>query len=217
VESDVYAEYRTFKENPDNEEIKWAQVNDSRIYNFIEHIESKQMNNPIHAFKEVDDIINHLKLQFAGLFKEFLTSLNEQQPISRLDGKLDELTGMFQLILKSQGGGDSSTDNTAEIVKALSTELKQRDEDRAFYSSDAINHMIDRHQVPRDAIKKIYDKASSYLDFTSALNKLLEERDIKCSRLTWGVDGDLKYHLNLRKGNEEELETPKSAAKVKKK
>lgn len=217
IESDVYAEYRTFKKNAENKEIEWAQVDDSKVYKFIEHIESQQMNNPIHSFKEVDDIINHLKSQFAGLFKDFLTTQGEQQPINRLDTKIDELTNMFQLILKSQSSNATGDlGNTAEIVKEISEALRVRDEERAFHSSDTINHMIEQHGLSKDEIKDLYDKAVSYSDFIARLKVLMDKNTIVCHRLSWNPDADLKYHLNSRKPDANSLQKATASKKDKK-
>lgn len=205
IEADVFAEYDTYKNNLENnafkkkkvnldEDFNWAKVNDPRIYKFIQKIESQTRNNPIHSFKEVDDIISHLKSQFAGLFREFLSSQKERGPIGKLDQKISELTNMFKLILDTQ---DTANTNTAEIVEGISQKLIERESEKVFNSSEMIQHLARVHDLDIEKMRSSYNESNNYEDFQESINAMLQAKDETCGRMRW-KDPELKYHLNSK-------------------
>ena len=91
IESNVYAEYRTFLKNKDNKNIVFAHVDSVNIFHFIEDILSKPRNNPIKTFEKFDEIENWLKEQWAGLFRELLNRKMQQNQIKTLATEVEEL------------------------------------------------------------------------------------------------------------------------------
>lgn len=79
VENSVYHEFRTFEINRDSK-IKWASVDNPKIFEFLSEIYLLKNNNPIQPFETSFDITSNLKEQWAGLFQRLLTqqSLNVQ-------------------------------------------------------------------------------------------------------------------------------------------
>ena len=72
VEREVYHEFRTFERNKDAK-IKWASVDNPRIYQFISEVYDLKNNNPVQPFETSFDITANLKDQWAGLFQRLLT------------------------------------------------------------------------------------------------------------------------------------------------
>jgi hypothetical protein len=81
IESNVLSEYSTYKLNKDVKDIKYNFVNDVRIYSFIEQVYKLPNNNPIAKFETSSDIVEYLRMQWAGLFQRYL---QEQKRISEL-------------------------------------------------------------------------------------------------------------------------------------
>jgi hypothetical protein len=79
IDKSVSAEYGTYLKNKDTE---WNpnNVDDKRIFSFIEYIKSLGLNNPIKDFEYAKDITIYLSKQFAGLFQKLLS--NQKQGIS---------------------------------------------------------------------------------------------------------------------------------------
>lgn len=71
VEQEVYHEYRTYERNKDSK-IKWASVDNTRIYEFLSEVYSLKNNNPVQPFETSFDITENLKEQWAGLFQRLL-------------------------------------------------------------------------------------------------------------------------------------------------
>jgi hypothetical protein len=71
VERDVYHEYKTYERNREAK-IKWASVDNPRIYEFLSEIYSLKNNNPIQPFETSVDITDNLREQWAGLFQRML-------------------------------------------------------------------------------------------------------------------------------------------------
>ena len=91
IETNVYAEYRTFLRNKENTNIVYAHVDSSNIFRLIEEILSKPRNNPIFTFERFSQIEGWLREQWAGLFREYLNRRSQQQQIAALSAQVDEL------------------------------------------------------------------------------------------------------------------------------
>jgi len=72
VDSAVYAEYRMYLKNKTLDGIQYVAADDKRIFAFVEEMEALPRNNQIIEFRHADEIIGHLREQWAGLFQRFL-------------------------------------------------------------------------------------------------------------------------------------------------
>ena len=81
VESSVLAEYKTYLLNKLVDGIQYQHVDDSRVYSFLEEVHSLPRNNPIIGFDSAQQIIEHLRAQWAGLFQSLLS---EQQRLGQV-------------------------------------------------------------------------------------------------------------------------------------
>jgi len=61
IEKNVLAEFKTFEKNKNNEQIKYASVDDKRIYQFIDEVQTFPVGNPIASFEIASDITIYLK------------------------------------------------------------------------------------------------------------------------------------------------------------
>jgi hypothetical protein len=79
VDSSVYAEYRMYLSNKAVEGIRYVSADDKRILAFIEEIEALPRNNQLIEFRHSDEIVVHLREQWAGLFQRFLQEQEQTQ------------------------------------------------------------------------------------------------------------------------------------------
>lgn len=91
IESNVYAEYRTYLRNKENAKINYAHVDSVNIFSFIEEILSKPRNNPVQHFEKFEQIEQWLRDQWAGLFRELINRKSQQNQIKSLASEISEL------------------------------------------------------------------------------------------------------------------------------
>lgn len=111
VERDVYHEYKTFERNKDSL-VRWASVDNSKIFEFLAEIYSLKNNNPIQPFETSYDITENLKEQWAGLFQRLLAqqSLGIQASLFHdLKQSLENARSLLDVIA-------SQTDRNNEVV-----------------------------------------------------------------------------------------------------
>ncbi|GBG96263.1 DUF4062 domain-containing protein [Lactococcus termiticola] len=124
VQADVYTENKTYQLNKDTESFKTYYADDIKIHQFITDI-NNETNLPMESFKEVADIINALKNQFAGLFQRLI-----QQSATPTDSKTFEdfqaLSNQMAILLRKM---ESQSDTVGKIIDGstfyqLSTTVK---------------------------------------------------------------------------------------------
>lgn len=96
IDKAVDAEYSTYLKNKGSK-IVYAQVDDVRIYEFIEEIRNLKKNNTISTFTTSNDIISFLREQWAGLFQRYLSNLPKQVEIDTIDQLKESLNTVQQL------------------------------------------------------------------------------------------------------------------------
>lgn len=93
VEKSVWVENKFYLQNKDNLKVKYSEVNDIRIHDFIAKVKSLPQNNAIIPFESTGDIINFIREQFAGLFQKLLqekSSISSQSELLQLDQVADK-------------------------------------------------------------------------------------------------------------------------------
>lgn len=127
VDRNVLSEYITYRNNKSTA-IKWAHVDNDRIYKFIEDLYALPNNNAIFGFEDSESIIRILKEQWSGLFQRLLqervisgqvTVAQElAQGLATLKQVLDGVTG-------SDPGYSSNLSNLAAIEHPAFSRLKK--------------------------------------------------------------------------------------------
>lgn len=111
IDKNVHSEFRTYERNKDNKEISYASVDDRKIFNFIEEIQSLPINNPIADFETSSDITDYLKLQWAGLFQRLLAENSKQKEINALDeikSTAKTLNQLVDYLVEERKNGDQA-------------------------------------------------------------------------------------------------------------
>ncbi|TQI71128.1 uncharacterized protein DUF4062 [Gramella sp. Hel_I_59] len=126
IETNVHSEYRTFLQNKSNKAINYAHVDSVNIFHFIEEILSKPRNNPIHHFEKFEQIEKWLKEQWAGSFKELLSTKVRQNEIKTLSteiSELQEINKTLKTYLEAVLSG-SSPDNSSKLIESEKKRLE---------------------------------------------------------------------------------------------
>lgn len=113
IEKNVLAEYDTYVINKGNENIRYASVDNVKIFEHINKIKSMERNNNIKGFETILDITRYLKEQFAGLFQRFLeqqTRIEEYNVIKSLKNTSDTLERLVELMGKENKSKQSEVD-----------------------------------------------------------------------------------------------------------
>jgi hypothetical protein len=109
VEREVYHEFRTYERNRDSK-IRWASVDNPRIYEFLGEAYALKNNNPIQPFETSYDITENLKEQWAGLFQRLLA----QQSLGIQASLFHDLK--------------QSLDNARSLLDVVASQADRRDE-----------------------------------------------------------------------------------------
>lgn len=117
VEAGVYSEYRTFKENRENKSIRYAHVDDVRIYEMIDDIMSQARNNYVKDFSNIEDITNWLRDQWAGIFVDLIRRKNVNSQIKSLEEQISDLVDTIGTLKKY------NEEIIRAVSKAKSTEI----------------------------------------------------------------------------------------------
>lgn len=127
IEKNVYADFETYLKNKSNETISYAHVDSISIFYLIEEIFSQPRNNPMHHFDRYSEIEEWLKGQWAGLFKELLTRMNNQQQFTSLSSQVKELSEVTKTLKTylEQVVTKVAPDDSAEIIKIESKRLRE--------------------------------------------------------------------------------------------
>lgn len=100
IEKQVLAEYETYKKNVDNQTIKYAHVQNVNVFKLIEEIHSRLTGNFIRGFEKFEDISDWLRIQWSGMFADFLKNDKDKIEIESLSAKIDELSAVSNALKK---------------------------------------------------------------------------------------------------------------------
>lgn len=156
IEKSVFHEYQFYKANKETENVKYTAADNIKIYEFIESIEKLQSNNIIHAFESSIDIIQFLKVQWAGLFQRFLA---EQLKIKETKAIKD-------------------IENTAKTLNQLVTFLTEEKRD----SNNAINEILLSNHPAMEQLRNMLNiPFRVFFTNLEELENLLKSRNFKPS------------------------------------
>jgi hypothetical protein len=98
VAANVLAEFDTYLLNKEHEKFKYAAVDNRKIYEFIEEVQSYPNNNAMASFETSENIIDFLKEQWSGLFQRFLQEQSRQKEYRILEDMQKTAHTLNQLV-----------------------------------------------------------------------------------------------------------------------
>lgn len=175
VERDILQEHRTWKLNRHRETeiagepIKFASVDDTRIFRFLDEVYSLTKNNAVFPFGTAHDITRTLKDQWGGLFQKLL--------------QLQEERAQFKLLQELR--------DTSKALQAIALELKSalhmatRIPSERRFGGSALQKAI------RDVLKLSYEPAIGTLE---ELDSVLAANGIELSSTTDPSAANYRYY-----------------------
>ena len=104
IMKDVYVENVTYLKNKDNN-FQPAFADNIKIHEFIAELKSTVKNNPITPFENTSEIIENLKLQFAGMFQRLLAqeaTLSNSKIMHNLQETADNMRDILANFVQEQ-------------------------------------------------------------------------------------------------------------------
>jgi len=195
VESNVYSEYRTFLKNKGNKSTNYAHVDSVNIFHLIEEILSQPKNNPVHAFDKYTEVEGWLKEQWAGLFKDLLTRMSNQQQLSSLSSKVSEL-GEINVTLQRYMERIIKKVSPKESEEIIETESKRLQS--VFILQQLKNNEFIFHFTSRDifTVGEIVDAVQKATSFKKLFEIMTSMRKVE---LLNNVSGELFEDLILHR------------------
>ncbi|TLE15118.1 DUF4062 domain-containing protein [Vibrio cholerae] len=129
IDSAVATEYRTYQINKDNKEIKYASVDDVKVYEFLEEVYDLPKNNTIHNFNSAEDITTFLLEQWAGLFQRLLNDESKKKEvnlINKLSSTSEILNSLVEYLVEEKKNGESAISNILMNNHPIFNELQQK-------------------------------------------------------------------------------------------
>lgn len=115
IDNGVLSEFSTYKLNKTNKDVRYQFVDDTRIYDFIEKLYTLPANNPIAAFQTSKDIVEYLRMQWAGLFQRFLHEQNRISELKVLD-EVKSVAGTLQQLVEFLTKERASKDQAIQSI-----------------------------------------------------------------------------------------------------
>lgn len=125
VEQQVYAEYRVYLKNKENKnidasKITYPGVDSTKIFAFMEEVESKAVNNALVPFFDFNELESYLKQQWAGLMFSFLAKKAESERVASMLETLTIMSNRIEFLSKQIL---SSVGKNTEKINALLYEI----------------------------------------------------------------------------------------------
>lgn len=202
VDKNVRAEFGTYKINKGNDTIKFKHVDNPKVYEFIEELESLPKNNTIFEFNSPQEIVLLLKEQFAGLFQRLLQQETEKVQMDIVD-TLRNTVKTLQGILSAQVERMDSNNEVINNIILVNHPLLYKIKDLlkinyriVFSNLDELDNLLVSFEFYKRSsnepifftwIKKSVDPFNGFLD---------EEITLKISTDVFDENGKLKLDLD---------------------
>lgn len=181
IESNVYAEYRTFLKNKENETIKYAHVDSVNIFNLIEEILLRPRNNPVFSFEKFEQIETWLKEQWAGLFRDILSKRTHQSQIKSLTSEINELkevNATLKTYLEAVMSG-ISPDDSSKLIESEKERLRSFHIRKELENNKWFEHLRFRYNIDFEDFIEIQLKSKSYDDFLRLISENFGGKEIE--------------------------------------
>lgn len=182
IDSNVYAEYWTFKNNINNKDIKYAHVDSINIFHLIEDILFRHNNNPLFPFDRYSEVETFLREQWAGLFKELLTRRSSQKQLAALSTKVSELEQInntlknyLEKIIEGVAPNISQ-----KFIQLESERLKQNLLINELRGDTVVQFMQDSFDIHINKIVEVLRSATSFKNLSELIeSEVKKESEIK--------------------------------------
>jgi hypothetical protein len=158
VERGVAAEYLTYKENRDNSSIRYAHVDSVNIFRLLDFIYSRERNNLTKDFENLEDITSWLRVQWAGLFGDFLGKRSKERTLQTLQFQLNNLKHVTET-LKDYSENiirGISPNKAEEIIRDSMSKQHEKEAREVFSSHHIVRHLVDGHSANLELVMNAF-------------------------------------------------------------
>ena len=180
IESNVYAEYRTYLKNKDNKTIKYAHVDSVNIFGFIEEILSQPRNNPVFSFEKFEQMQTWLKEQWSGLFRDLLNKKSQQSQIKTLTSEITELQEVnktLKIYLEAVMSGISQDDSN-KLIESEKERLRSIHVRKELDRNKWFDYMKSTYDMDFETFIEVQLKSKSYDGFISNSMKAMNSPEL---------------------------------------
>jgi hypothetical protein len=152
VDRGVYSEFSTYLVNKDVLDITFSHVDDSRVYEFLEEVESLERNNATATFETGRDITEYLREQWAGLFHRFLQERILRRDLAvaeQMQGSLKTLREVVAFLTAEREKGDDALKTIVLSTHPLFEQVRQLVgiRHRVFFTTrDEMDDLLDAYR-----------------------------------------------------------------------
>ena len=181
----MHAEYQTFRRNRDRTDIAYAHVDSVNIFQLIEEILEKPRNNPVLQFDRYQEIEEWLRNQWAGLFKDLLSRLSEQEQLTSLASQVAQL-GESNKTLRRYLEEVISSVSPDTSKSLIDEESKRLDETRILSelrNNDFVDFVIRDSKIDISEFRNVLTEEDSVTSLFSKLEPYLDDARIKTLKM----------------------------------
>lgn len=173
IDQAVFSEYSTFKQNKDNNEIKYAHVDDRRIFEMLDDILVQKRGNFVKSFTNIEDITLWLRDQWAGIFVELLKKKNTDYQIKGLQDQITEMNDLVASLRNYSERTLRKVESEFEADAFIKSELERTKKNRIsrFRKEPLVHYLFSNsRQIWTDVdIWNLFVNSQTFTDFGKAL------------------------------------------------
>lgn len=117
IDKNVASEFRTYQKNRNIENIEYCYVDNPKIYEFVERVNSLKRNNNIKTFETSADIQHYLKEQLAGLFHSLMEEKAKYREINLTNKLIASTKSLEELVQLLINANKSNVDEVKTLLK----------------------------------------------------------------------------------------------------
>lgn len=123
VDLDVLHDYEFHKKNTDLDKCGYRVVEDNNVFGLIEDIQKASTDNALISFTSIADILNHLKKQWASLFKSFLQNellkLRNKKPSQKIHENFEDFKEKLKLFIGISNLTQEAVNQTNSFIELV--------------------------------------------------------------------------------------------------
>jgi hypothetical protein len=134
------------------------------VFYFIDTILAQPRNNPLHQFDRHTEIETWLREQWAGLFKEMISTRAGQKQIASLAAQVSELSNISTTLkryLEEVVSRVSEKEAAEKIIESEEQRLAKTRRLEEFKKQRPVSDLIELYNVPFDEVQRIFVTAKS--------------------------------------------------------
>jgi hypothetical protein len=170
VENGVWSEYSTYKKNKTNKSIDYAHVDSINVFKLLDGVLAKKTGNFTKGFDNIDDITNWLKLQWAGMFAEYLGNEKSKIEIKDLQSQIRSL-GSVTSSLKEYTEAIMKKVQPEDYQIIIDSESKKLiyEKARRLSEEEMIDYLKNKHNLKNSEIE-LYNLLKKYKTVSGFIN-----------------------------------------------